>query len=34
MIETIMIVFALGVFLFFAIAMFMAAFLYFWTNHD
>lgn len=34
MIETIMIVFAIGVFAIFAIAMVFAAIIYFWVNHD
>jgi hypothetical protein len=34
MIETVMIVFAIGVFLVFAAAMVLAAILYFWVNHD
>jgi hypothetical protein len=34
MIETVMIVFAIGVFLVFAVAMVLAAILYFWVNYD
>jgi hypothetical protein len=34
MIETVMIVFAIGIFLLFATVMVLAAILYFWTNND
>jgi len=34
MIETIMVVFAIGVFAVFATMMVLAAILYFWVNHD
>jgi hypothetical protein len=34
MIETIMIVFAIGVFAIFATLMVLAGFLYFWVHHD
>jgi hypothetical protein len=34
MIETVMIVFAIGVFAIFATLMVLAGFLYFWTYHD
>jgi hypothetical protein len=34
MIETIMIVFATAVFLIFAVAMGLAAIVYFWVHHD
>jgi hypothetical protein len=34
MIETIVIVFAIGVFAVFATLMVLAAILYFWVNHD
>jgi hypothetical protein len=34
MIETVMIVFAIGVFAVFATLMVFAAILYFWVNHD
>jgi hypothetical protein len=34
MIETIMIIFAIGVFAIFAVLMVLAGALYFWVNHD
>jgi hypothetical protein len=34
MMETVMIVFAIGVFLVFAVAMVLAAIVYFWVDHD